>query len=76
MHTPCYKIVKYPPSVYKNVSYGTEWELYNLTADPYELQNLMPNDVTGYAGVPGWDTPDVLALQARLEQAILDGDIG
>jgi arylsulfatase A-like enzyme len=76
VHTPCYKIVKYPPSVYQNVSYGTEWELYNLTADPYELQNLMPNAVTGYAGVAGWDTPEVLALQARLEQAIVDGDIG
>ena len=57
------------------VSYGDEWELYNLTDDPYELQNLMPNAVTGYPGVPGWDTPGVLALQARLEQAILTGDI-
>jgi arylsulfatase A-like enzyme len=75
LHTPCYKIVKYPAGDYLGTPFDAEWELYDLTADPWELQNLMPNTVTGYPGVEGWDTPEVLALRARLEQAIIDGDI-
>jgi arylsulfatase A-like enzyme len=56
---------------YKN---GEE-ELYDLTSDPYELTNLLPNGVTGYAGVSGWDSsnPVVQALEASLNSHIAAG---
>ncbi|MBI2798009.1 sulfatase-like hydrolase/transferase [Candidatus Saccharibacteria bacterium] len=59
VRTPCYKYTQYR---------GGERELYNLTDDPYELVNLLPNPVTGYAGQPGWDdnNPVVVELKARL----------
>jgi arylsulfatase A-like enzyme len=52
-----------------------EYELYNLATDPYELQNLLPNPVTGYAGVPGWDdaNPVVADLKAQLDARIAAG---
>jgi N-acetylglucosamine-6-sulfatase len=46
VHIPCYVYTVY---------HDGERELYDLTADPYQLTNLLPNPTTGYAGVSGWD---------------------
>lgn len=59
VHTPCYTYIEY---------HNGERELYDLTADPFQLTNLLPNPVTGYAGVSGWDdtNPIVQQLTASL----------
>jgi arylsulfatase A-like enzyme len=48
-----------------------ERELYDLTADPYQLTNLLPNPTTGYQGVEGWDDTNttVTRLQTALNEA-------
>lgn len=63
---PCYKTVKYSTG---------EWEIYDLTNDPYEMRNKVANPVTGYPGDPGWDdtNPLVQALKANLEAHIALG---
>jgi arylsulfatase A-like enzyme len=63
----CYVIIRYKT--------GGEEELYDLTTDPYELRNLLPNRVTGYAGVPGYDSsnPLVAGLETTLTQHIAAG---
>jgi hypothetical protein len=50
-------------------------ELYDLTTDPYELKNLLPNATTGYRGVAGWDSsnPIVQALESSLNSHIAAG---
>jgi arylsulfatase A-like enzyme len=62
----CFVLIRYD---------GGEYELYDLTNDPFELQNLLPNPVTGYAGVPGWDdsNPVVADLKAQLDARIAAG---
>jgi hypothetical protein len=52
-----------------------EEELYDLTTDPYELKNLLPNATTGYKGVAGWNSsnPIVQALEASLNSHIAAG---
>jgi N-acetylglucosamine-6-sulfatase len=66
VNDPCYKYVEHP---------NGERELYDLTADPHELLQLLPNDLTGYAGQPGWDdsNPVVQALTQRLHDMVAAG---
>lgn len=59
VHVPCYAVIRYRTG---------EHELYNLTDDPYELQNLLPNLITGYGGVPGYAETDPVV--AQLEQTL------
>jgi len=62
----CYALVRWKD--------GQE-ELYDLTTDPYELTNLLPNATTHYAGVTGWNAsnPVVQALEASLNSHIAAG---
>ncbi|MBI2705422.1 MAG: sulfatase-like hydrolase/transferase [Actinobacteria bacterium] len=66
VRNPCFKYTEYRDG---------ERELFNLTTDPYELTNLLPNPVTGYAGQPGWDdnNPVVIDLKARLAAHVATG---
>ena len=45
-----------------------EHELYRLDTDPWQLQQLLPNAVTGYPGADGFSDshPVVVDLQTRL----------
>jgi arylsulfatase A-like enzyme len=70
---PCYKLVRYPASTAPladgtTISLGEEFELYDLSHDPWELTNLLPDTVTGYRGQPGWSmsNPIVVDLMKRL----------
>jgi arylsulfatase A-like enzyme len=52
-----------------------EVEFYDMHADPWQLNQLLPNPVTGYPGVAGWTLshPDVVDLRARLALAFTAG---
>jgi arylsulfatase A-like enzyme len=52
-----------------------EQELYDIVADPYQLTNLLPNPITGYPGVEGWDldNPLVSDIIASLDAHIATG---
>jgi arylsulfatase A-like enzyme len=68
--------VSSPPDCYALIRWKNgEEELYDLTTDPYEMTNLLPNATTGYAGVAGWDAsnPTVEALEASLDAHIAAG---
>lgn len=71
VHVPCLKLVKYPASD----GLGVEWELYDLTADPWELTQLLPNGITSYPGQPGWSlsSPLVAPMVAELDARIVAG---
>jgi arylsulfatase A-like enzyme len=76
----CFKLVGYPASSARladgsTVALPTEWELYDLVEDPWELTQLLPNGVTGYPGQPGWDhaTPIVADLMGQLQAHIAAG---
>jgi N-acetylglucosamine-6-sulfatase len=60
-------IVRNPCMIYTEYANG-EREMYNLTTDPFQLTNLLPNPVTGYAGQPGWDDnhPQVQRMKQSL----------
>jgi arylsulfatase A-like enzyme len=67
VRNPCWLYVEYM---------NAERELYDLSADPYQLTQLLPNAATGYAGQPGWEDPAnpvLLELQARLAAAYTQG---
>jgi membrane-anchored protein YejM (alkaline phosphatase superfamily) len=60
VRNPCWLYVEYE---------NGERELYDLHTDPYQLDQLLPNPTTGYAGVAGWEDPDhptVVSLRTRL----------
>jgi N-acetylglucosamine-6-sulfatase len=60
-------IVRDPCMIYTEYVNG-EREIYNLTSDPFQLTNLLPNPITGYAGQPGWDDnhPQVIRMKQSL----------
>jgi arylsulfatase A-like enzyme len=68
--------VSNPPDCYALIRWKNgEEELYDLTTDPYEMTNLLPNTTTGYPGVPGWDASNavVQALEASLNAHLAAG---
>lgn len=61
---PCDVLVRYT---------NGEQELYDIAADPYELHQLLPNPVTGYAGLIDPNDQAVVQLQAELAARTVAG---
>jgi arylsulfatase A-like enzyme len=70
VRNPCWLYVEYM---------NGERELYDLQTDPFQLNQLLPNSVTGYPGDPAWTDPAnplLLELEARLAAAYVQGGGG
>jgi arylsulfatase A-like enzyme len=63
--SPCRVLINYPST--------NEYELYDLATDPFEIHQILPNPLTGYAGLVDPLSPTVAGLETTLALRTFQG---